>query len=245
MTREDRKIRRRVGLLLLSFVLFLSSLWVVIDEIFAPLGEESTVVTVPDCEGVRLEELQTVPWIEREIEYRYDPRVPAGVILSQSPKAGSTRKLTSERPTCTLMLTVSLGLETAEVPALIGSDVREAQMRLRQMGFAVRTEIGTGAYPEGEVYEVSPRAGTVIPVGSEVVLYACAGTPAVTVKVPDLRGLSRAEAITQIWLSQLAVAEIVEEESFEEAGVVIRQNYPPDTVVLAGTALTVYVSKND
>lgn len=245
MEREERKIRRRVGLLLLSFALFLSSTWVVIDEILAPLEEEGTVVTVPACEGIRLEELKTDPWLEREVEYRYDPNVPAGVILSQSPQAGSTRKLSGERPTCTLTLTVSLGCETATVPALIGTDVRKAQLLLRQMGFAVRTEISSGAFPEGEVYEVLPREGTVIPVGSEILLYASAGTPAVTVRVPDLCGLSRADAITQIWLSQLAVAEIVEVESRGASGVVIRQNYPPDTVVLAGTALTVYVGKNE
>ena len=64
-----------------------------------------------------------------------------------------------------------------------------------------------------------------------------------TVTVPDVRGLSRSEALMQLWLAQLSVLDVIEEDSVEEPGVVIRQNYLPGTVVMAGTKLTLYVSR--
>lgn len=241
--RNARNKKRLIGALLLSFLLFVSSVWVVFDELFEPLDESVQTYTVPHFEGKSAADLRTESWLEVETEYRYDADTPAGVVLSQTPSGGSIRKISADRPTCKIKLIVSLGEETVALPNVVGADVRVAESTLRAAGFAVKCEISTGAYSEGEVFDMKPKGGTVLPVGETVTLYASAGTPAVTVEVPDLRGLSRGEALMRIWLSQLSVLEVVEEDSDEEAGIVIRQNYQPGTIVMAGTKLTITVSR--
>ena len=241
--KKNKGVRLGVGLLMMTFLLLLSSVWVVFDSLFAPFDTVGETVTIPDLEGMAAESVQTEPWIELETEYRYDPKTPAGVVLSQSPTGGSMRRISAASPTCKLRLTVSLGQETATVPEVIGMDVRVAESCLRAAGFTVKTEIRAGARPEGEVYDMTPTGGEIAPVGSSVTLYASAGEPQVTVAVPDLCGLTRGDALTRLWLSQLGLAEIFEVESDAEEGVVVRQDYRAGTVVMAGTKLTLYVSK--
>ena len=242
MPNTSKRTHNRWILLLFSMLLTISVAWVVFDRIFDPTHASKTV-TVPDFSGMAIEEVQAEAWMELVTEYRYDETVEAGRVISQVPRGGSRRKLGRERPTCKIVLTVSLGEETVTLPDVVGMDVREAESMLRKLGFAVRTNVSTGAYPEGEVFEMSPRGESVLPKGATVTLSVSAGVPAVTVTVPDVRGLSRSEALMQLWLAQLSVLDVIEEDSVEEPGVVIRQNYLPGTVVMAGTKLTLYVSR--
>ena len=142
-----------------------------------------------------------------------------------------------------LTLTVSLGAETVRLPDVVGEDVRRAESILHEIGLAVRTEVRTGAYPEGTVYAMHPRADTELPKGSMITLSVSAGVPAATVTVPDVVGMQRGEALTALWLAQLSVDEVIEEASDAEEGVVIRQNYQSGTVVMAGTRITLTVSR--
>lgn len=228
---------------LFSLILGISAVWIVFDNLFAPFGEDAVSVEIPNLCGKVLEDIELADWMELETEYRYDTDAEAGVILSQSPVGGSRRKLTSQNPRCTLSLTVSLGEETVTLPDVMGQDFREVESKLRQMGLAVELETVAGAYPEGTVFAMEPRAGTVLPVGGTVKLSVSAGTPNKTVTVPDVRGLSRSDALVQLWLSQLAVGDVVEEISDAAEGTVIRQSHQPGTLVTAGTKVTLYVSR--
>ena len=241
--KRERGEARRIWILVLSFALFLASAWVVFDELFAPLSDEGESVTVPDYTGVNADAVTPPAWLEIVNEYRYNTNVPAGTVITQSPTGGSQRKITEARPTCKLTLTVSLGAETVRLPDVVGEDVRRAESTLRALGLAVRTEVRTGAYPEGTVYAMQPRADTELPKGSMITLSVSAGVPAVTVTVPDVVGMQRGAAFTALWLAQLSVDEVIEEASDAEEGVVIRQNYQSGTVVMAGTRVTLTVSR--
>lgn len=235
--------KRWVWALILAFALFLSAAWIVFDELFAPMESSGETVTVPDYTGAASESLSPPAWLTVRTEYRYNAEVPAGEVISQSPVGGSRRKITNERPQCEVRLTVSLGEEHVYLPNVVGEDVRVAEAALREAGFAVESIFSTGAYPEGEVLAMRPVGGRELPRGSRVTLSVSAGVPAVTVTVPDLRGMQREEALTALWLSQLALDRVIEEDSMQSEGTVIRQNYQPDTVVMAGTKLTLYVSR--
>ena len=76
-------------------------------------------------------------------------------------------------------------------------------------------------------------------------LTVSAGEPAVTVTVPNVVGLTRADALIRLWLCQLSVGSVIEEISAEEAGSVIRQSHQPGTVVMSGTKITLYVSMEE
>ena len=66
-----------------------------------------------------------------------------------------------------------------------------------------------------------------------------------TVAVPNLCGLSRADALIRLWLCQLNVGEVVEVPSGEPSGTVIRQSHAEGTVVLPGTKITIYISQEN
>ncbi len=234
-----RRLRKTVAVLLLLTV---GIPWIFLDTWFGFTAKEKEQrVTVPNFCGERYESLSFDPWQKVDAEYRYDPNVPAGIVTAQSPEAGSVRKLSNERSTCRIMLTVSLGTEQVRAKNVTGTDVREAVQILRADGFAVNTVMKTGPYPEGRVLDMSPTG--VLLRGTSITLTVSAGEPAKTVEVPDLKGLSRADALIRLWTSQLAVGEVIEEASDKEEGTVIRQSHQPGTVVMAGTKIKLYVSK--
>ncbi len=229
-----------------SALLFVAMLWVVLDSLFA-FSEDAHLyeVKIPDFCGLKEEELTFSDWMDVRIAYRYDDEVPVGIVLRQSPRAGSARKLSAQHPRCGIALVVSLGTDCIPLPNVAGQDVRAATELLRANGFAVETVLETGPYPEGSVLESEPCAGTMLQRGGTVILTVSAGEPTQTVTVPDVCGLSRGDALIRLWLSRLAVAEVVEEDSDVEGGSVIRQSYQPGTVVMAGTKVTIYVSREN
>lgn len=237
--------RRWVRGALFSLLLLLSTAWTVWDSLFLPRGIPSTSVEVPDLCGVALDTLEPPDWMELEVEYRHDANTAAGVILSQSPKGGSWRRLTEANPRCRLFLTVSLGEESVTLPDLMGEDGRVAEGRLRELGLAVSVRRVEGAYPEGTVFDMEPRAGAVLPIGAEVTLVVSAGVPHESVRVPELRGLTRSEALVQLWLSGLSLGEAVELSPSGAGGRVVRQSHPAGTLVLGGTPITVYIGADE
>ena len=236
-------LRHWIGGAVLSLCLCLAVAWIVFDGLFLPRGEDSISVEIPDWRGMTVDEIDVADWMETKIEYRHDGRIPAGVILSQSPDGGSRRRLTAARPRCAITLIVSAGAQTVTTPDVMGLDARVAESRLREAGLAVQVKRIESAYPEGTVFDMMPRADTVLPIGGEVVLSVSAGIPRESVRVPDLVGLTRGEALVQIWLAKLSVGEVVEESLHVDGAEarVVRQSHPAGTLVLGGTPITVYI----
>lgn len=240
--KNSKKLRYWIGGALLSFCLCLAVSWIVFDGLFLPRGVDSLSVEIPDWCGMALERIVPADWMELETEYRYDSRTPAGVILAQSPDGGSRRRISSARPQCRITLTVSAGAQTVTLPDVVGLDGRTAESRLRELGLTVRVQRIESAYPEGTAFDMTPRAGATLPIGGEVTLSVSAGIPRESVRVPDLVGMTRSEALVQLWLAKLSVGEVVEEAPHDGSEArVVRQSHRAGTLVLAGTPITVYV----
>ena len=228
---------------LFAALLALCVTWIVLDDLFFLRKMPKQSVEIPDFRGSSVESLATDAWMDVKIEYRYDQGTPSGVILTQSPAAGSRRLLTAEHPRCEILLTVSLGEETVTIPNLSGANAREAEGRLREMGLRVRRTARRSAYPEGTVISITPRVGSVVPIGTETVLEISAGMPSETVTVPDLTGVSRQDALVRLWLAGLSVETVEEIDSELPAGCVARQSLPAGTRVVKGTKLRLFVSR--
>ncbi len=226
---------------LFSFALLLAVSWIALDSL-SVLPPSAREVEIPNYCGLVAGELVPLSWLEIETEYRHDSEIPAGTVLSQIPEAGSLRKLSEAFPTCELTLVVSLGTESRMLPELVGEEARSAEITLRELGFSVRVEEVRAARPTGEVLAMSPHPGREYPVGSTVTLTVSIGEGTGTVTVPSLSGLSRAEALMELWRSGLGVGEVVEEASNATPGTVIRQSHPAGCRLPAGTHITVYVS---
>ena len=112
-------------------------------------------------------------WNERftiNYVYEFSKDVEEGIIFKQSVKAGESVKAKS-----TIELTVSKGVQTETVPDVSGLDFEEAKKKLEALGFAVSSvEIyNDGTHTKGQVkasFASAPEAGSVVAVGTEVVL---------------------------------------------------------------------------
>ncbi len=101
-------------------------------------------------------------------EYSVD--VEEGIVFKQSVEAGTTVDKGSE-----IILTVSKGVQTAEVPDVGGLDIEEATKILKKAGFTVSTvEVyNDGSFEKNTVkstHASAPKAGTVCAVGEEIIL---------------------------------------------------------------------------
>lgn len=226
-----------------AFLAVLCSAWLSFDLLFLPFGVQERQVEIPEYCGMTEEELSVADWMELAVEYRHDD-APAGTVIAQEPPAKSLRKLTDRYPTCRVRLTVSLGREKIPLPDLLGADGREAESRLRALGFSVavlRTESEERA---GSVLRMQPEGGTPLLRGSEVTLTVSAGRGAAReVRVPALIGMTRAEALLAVWRAGLSVDEVVELPlSAQEEGRVLRQSLVANTLVEPGTRIIIYVA---
>ena len=98
------------------------------------------------------------------------------------------------------------------------------------MGFSVRVAREQSLRPSGCVLKVTPEAGTPATKGREILLTVSAGVQNDVTTVPDLRGLSREDALIRLWLARLTVGDVVESTD-GDGDVVIRQSHQPGTRV--------------
>lgn len=223
-----------------SALLAAAIVWISFDSLFAPLADGGRRMEIPNFCGASYESIIPADWMTVEVEYCYDDKVPLGTVLSQTPSAGSVRKLTDGADSVEISLTVSRGKEMLSLPDLIGRDVREAEGLLREMGLAVRVAREQSLHAEGRVLKMTPDAGTPVTKGREILLTVSAGVQNDVTTVPDLRGLSREDALVRLWLARLSVGDVVE-HSDGEGNVVIRQSHQPGTRVKASTKITIYM----
>ena len=229
--------------LLFSALLLVLGSFVIFDTLFGVHEGKTVSFEIPDFVGRVADTIPEDTHIEYERSYRYEAGTRAGTVLAQSPPAGSRRKLTAAAPTCKVHLTVSLGTEHVTVPDLCGTDAREAAAILRSMGFSVCEERRESGYPDGCVLSTEPRAGVTVPKGSAVTLTVSAGVPTESVTVPDLRGLSKSDALIRLWLAKLSLGEVYETDSDLPSGEVVKQSHRAGTLVVAGTRVDLTVSR--
>lgn len=221
-------------------LLTLAVAWIGFDSLFAPLADTGRRVEIPNFCGASYETIVPADWMTVTVEYCYDDQMPLGAVLSQVPSAGSVRKLTEGDDSVEILLTVSRGKEMLSVPDLIGRDTREAEGVLREMGLSVRVVREQSLYAEGCVLKVTPDAGTPVAKGHEILLTVSAGVRNDVTTVPDLRGLSREDALIRLWLARLSVGDVLEDPN-GESHVVIQQSHQPGTRVKASTKITIYL----
>lgn len=238
---EDTRTWRRAAAV--AAVLILAVGWITVDILFMPREKEPTTVEIPDLCGRDVNSINAPAWLDVDIQYRFEKDAPAGVVFSQTPTGGSRLRLTEDGKTCKVTVVVSLGRESIRLPQMTGRDVYEVATELRNLGFVVNTVMRSSPHEAGRILESEPRAGESLPKGATVTLTVSRGEEQKTVRVPQLCGLSRADALIRLWLCQLNVGEVVEMPSDTPVGTVFRQSHTEGTVVLPGTKITIYVSQ--
>ena len=96
---------------LFAGLLLAGTLWVTADALFGIVSNRAREIVIPDFCGEDPEMIEPREDLEFTVEYRYDEKIPAGIVMRQDPTAGSVRKVTPRRPKCAVRLYVSLGKE--------------------------------------------------------------------------------------------------------------------------------------
>jgi serine/threonine-protein kinase len=173
---------------------------------------------------------------EVETERVRDAEAPLDTVIRQDPQPGRDADEGS-----TVTLTVSDGPGTETVPNVNGDRRNEAVEKLEDAGF--KTEVrreSSESVAENRVIRTEPAAGALLEVGSTVRVVVSSGRE--RVEVPDLVGLEREEASSQ--LSDLGLRVTIEEEDSEEPeGTVLRQSPAAGTEVVTSSSVTLVVAR--
>jgi serine/threonine-protein kinase len=154
-----------------------------------------------------------------------------GQVVAQTPAGGQ-----SAAKGATVEISVSKGTGTVTMPSVTGLTAEAAEKELAQLGLEASKETVPGAEPEGTVVAQSPAAGTTLQTGSSVHLNTSDGAKTESVTMPNLIGLSRSEAQSQ--LTQLGLAfTVYVVPSDEPVGDVIAQDPAAGTSVEVGSSV--------
>ncbi len=167
----------------------------------------------------------------------YSSVVPAGLVVSEFPKAGS---LIAKN--VVIDLTLSAGPPPVSVPSLAGLTEASAEQILTQkhLKYQLQTQYSSSVNP-GDVISSTPATGQLAPFGSTVSLLVSKG-PA-PVPVPNVVGESQQAATSTLSSDQLAISTSMAYSDTVPSGDVISQTTVPGSMVLPGTTISVTISQ--
>lgn len=157
---------------------------------------KSTQVEVPELRGLSMEDakraVEPAGLVLEVADHRNDPRVPSGGVLEQMPRAGD-----SVRRGRKVKLILSLGGKVLNVPELVGEAARAVSIEMRQEGFVPGDEahVYSQAVEPGRVMAQVPPPNTKAVLNSRIHRLISDGPPVAQWVMPDLIGLTRADAL--------------------------------------------------
>lgn len=238
--REERPFFRtkkfKFGLLLILLLGFFTGFFLSFGKFWS-----SVEITVPDVTGKQMTLARQIledQHLRVTVAETYDASVPVGVVVSQTPEAGTMVK--EERA---ITIYVSKGGEELEMPNLRGLNQSDAIDKLQQMGLRLGSAYETFSDEDsGTVISQDPRSGTRISKGQTVDITVSKGQKIKKVSVPDVKGVPVDRARTIIESSSLSVGGTSEQESTQAAGTVVSQSPAAGTEVDAGSSVRLVVS---
>ena len=204
------------------------------------------IVQVPDIEGEQLAEAKKLAsevglnLVESE-ERVFSEEVEADHIVSQQPTAGE--RIKQSRP---LNITVSKGPQLIEIPDFSGNSLRESLLELDNLSLKsgdIQYIFRLSEDP-GTVINQIPAAGAEVEKGSEVTLFVSRGERDISVRMPDLTGLTQSEAFDLLREKGLNIGQVSVENSIRFAdGQVISQSVKAGEYLPRGIAVDFVISK--
>jgi serine/threonine-protein kinase len=243
---EGRRRRRRIWLLVAAAVL--------IGLLVGFALTRDTATEVPDVTGnqlnVAIALLQQDGFSVGEVK-RVEREAPANTVLEQDPAASPPADEASldcafltflcSKPK--VMLTVSAGPGSAQVPSTAGMTASEAEEALEGAGFEPKLEsVHSSDVEEGLVIKSEPPGGETATRGTDVLLKVSSGPK--LAKVPVLVGSQRSLAVQQVRGRGFSPS-VEEVESGEPEGQVIRQAPSAGSQLPPGSTVTIVVSEGE
>lgn len=172
-------------------------------------------------------------------EHVEDEKTQEGYVFEQSVKEGEMIPVDQE-----IMLKVSAGAEEIDVPDVKGYEDSQAVTLLTEAGFQV-----SHAYEYSEdvekdkVIKTDPEGGTKAAKGSKIIVTVSNGSEKKEVEVPNLGGLTEAQARDSLSSKKLSAGNVTHANSDSvAAGMVISQNPTRGTTVTEGDSVDFVIS---
>ncbi|GEM_PF-81747 len=183
-------------------------------------------VEVPSLIGLSIDEVKPTLdalFIEITEITEYNETYNQGIIFDQSPLEGSfLESLTGEK--LSIILYVSKGEQTFEMPNLIGLILNDAESALPVLTMEIDEFIYeyTDIQPEGYIFNQSPLEGSTITKSTSITVFISKGEDPQG-EIPELIGLTEEEALASLLMSGFENVTVVFEESPEEIELVFSQ----------------------
>ena len=172
-------------------------------------------------------------------EHVEDEKTQEGYVFEQSVKEGEMIPVDQE-----IVLKVSAGAEEIDVPDVKGYEDSQAVTLLTEAGFQV-----SHAYEYSEdvekdkVIKTDPEGGTKAAKGSKIIVTVSNGSEKKEVEVPNLGGLTEAQARDSLTSKKLSAGSVTHANSDSvAAGMVISQNPSRGTTVTEGDSVDFVIS---
>jgi beta-lactam-binding protein with PASTA domain len=165
--------------------------------------------------------------------------VPAGAVVSQSPRAGSEVKRGSR-----VSIVISNGPESLAMPKVVGLSGTAALAKLRAAGLQPTTQSQPSAkIAAGTVISTVPSAGTDLQKGSGVVVVLSSGPQQVS--VPEVTGETQAEAKAALAAAGLKLGTVTHQTApaGQSAGAVLSQSPVAGTQLQTGQPVSLVVAQ--
>ena len=226
-------------------VFFLVLIFISIDWVFGALVHTRKEVQVPDITQkpvtAALNALAANNLALKQAGVEFAKDVPSGSVLRQLPTAGST-----VREGRIIRVWISQGDEMAFVPNVVGSDLRAAQLAVRQAGLLVNKVENAYSltHEKGLIVSQSLKADSMVEKGQGIDLVISNGQPpSSVVLVPNFKNKKLSEAT--LWASAQNIDLIIKEDpsSVFPNGTIAAQNPAADSQMPPGSNLEVTVSR--
>lgn len=226
-------------------VFFLVLIFISIDWVFGALVHTRKEVQVPDITQkpvtAALNALAANNLALKQAGVEFAKDVPSGSVLRQLPTAGST-----VREGRIIRVWISQGDEMAFVPNVVGSDLRAAQLAVRQAGLLVNKVENAYSltHEKGLIVSQSLKADSMVEKGQGIDLVIPNGQPpSSVVLVPNFKNKKLSEAT--LWASAQNIDLIIKEDpdSVFPNGTIAAQNPEGDSQMTPGSNLEVTVSR--
>jgi beta-lactam-binding protein with PASTA domain len=215
--------------------------WAIVALFIFPSSSRATDVPVPNVNGLPFDQAKQVlvdsGLVAQRGEQRYDLNVPAGTVIDQSPAP-----LTVLPRGARVMLDLSRGQRTVEVPVITGLTQEQAELTLGNSGLDLGDVVMMDSpSPRGTVLNSFPAAGVRVPAASAISVTVSAGPGLVT--IPDVTGQPYAQARSLLEQLGFQVGPALEDTtSSAMPGTVVAQDPPPTRAVAAGGVVTLTVA---
>ncbi len=207
-------------------------------------GINTKTHTLENFVGYSYDELQNSKDYKYEFvaEYRKTDEKEPGIILSQSPEAGS--KITEGS---TVTLVVAASEKDITMPNVYGLTLEMAEQTLKQSELSIfkAMKINSDSVEEGKVIYTDPKANSIVSGDQEITIYVSDGPSTTTIekiKIPDVIGLTKSGAREFLTKYGFTNVEFKTQDSTYPKDVVISQSPSVGSSAKATDKITVIVS---